>query len=67
MLVPAKSREVDGEEWSDSRLDVGEEEIQPVQTAQGSPRRERFGPEAWQAIIGWRRGFGRRADVCGFH
>lgn len=37
LLVPPESREVDREEWSDSGLDVGEEEIQPVQTEQGSP------------------------------
>jgi hypothetical protein len=41
LLVPPISREVDGEEWSDSRLDVGKKEIQPVQTAQRSPRRGR--------------------------
>jgi hypothetical protein len=42
LLVPPISREVDGEEWSDSRLDVGEKEIQPVQTTERSGGR-RFG------------------------
>ncbi len=36
LLVPPVSGEVDGEEGSDSRLDVGEKEIQPVQTAERS-------------------------------
>jgi hypothetical protein len=42
LLVPPISREVDREEWSDSGLDVGEEKIQPVQTAERSGGR-RFG------------------------
>ena len=43
LLIPPISCEVDREEWSDSRLDVSEKEIQPVQTAQRSPRRGRCG------------------------
>src|ERR1700689_2542688 len=34
LLVPAISRQVNCEERADPRLDVGEEEIQPVQSAQ---------------------------------
>ena len=45
LLIPPISREVDGEEWSDSRLDVGEEKIQPVQAAQRSGGRRHLTPE----------------------
>ena len=43
LFVPLVASEVDREERSDSRLDVGEEKIQPVQTAQRLPRGGRFG------------------------
>ena len=36
LLVPPVSGEVDGEEWSDSRLNIGEKKIQPVQTMERS-------------------------------
>ena len=42
LLVPLIAGEVNGEEWSNSRLYVGEKEIQPVQTTQASGGR-RFG------------------------
>lgn len=49
LLVPPISREIDGQEWSDSRPDIGKKEIQPVQTAQRSCGR-RFGAHFFRCV-----------------
>jgi hypothetical protein len=36
LFVPAVGRQVDSEEWTDTGLNVGEKEIQPVEAAQGT-------------------------------
>jgi hypothetical protein len=51
LLVPPISCQVDREEWSDSRLNVREKKIQPIQTAQRSDGR-RFGPSFFRSVRG---------------
>jgi hypothetical protein len=39
LLVPPSAGEVNRQEWSDAGLDVGQQEVQPIQTAQRGQRR----------------------------
>ena len=39
LFIPPISGQENRKEWPDSRLDIGEKKIQPVQTEQGLPRR----------------------------